>query len=358
MNIFEKPKPEHYENRLVAFVDLLGFSDLVEKVDEGMESFGRVADILGFMKQTEVDVRQRETHFTEIMGSLEVTAISDSLIVSVKFDPKHPQEILGFLYYLKSLQVRFVGEHKTLLRGYVCTGKMYHRDTVLFGVPYMKAYKSEKKVNDPKIAIAPELVPFIEKAEAETKYTDEKELTRRDEDGWVFVNYLQDPNMPDGNTFPYTYLLPEITEWLWGQLRTQPDGVLEKYIWLRDYIDSLIRENKCPAAEVTTHAFSQKYSLTKTLSQHAGQKVYFHRAGDHPCPEYWGLLNNDLPGATVISSAVVPAETLDENYDIRPENLSAVKNFLIELGSYSSEADKIISTKSGKTAEMTNQKSN
>jgi hypothetical protein len=244
-----------------------------------------------------------------------------------------------------------------LTRGYICAGKLYHCDNILFGVPYMKAYCSEKKVRDPKIVIDPELEAIVQQADSETQYTDEKELVRRDEDGSNFINYLQDPNLPDGNTSPYSYLLPEITEWTWQQLRTQRDGVLEKYIWLRDYIDLLIRENKCPDAEVATQAFSQKYSLTKALSKYAGRKVYFHRAGDHPCPEYWDLLDNKLACATVISSATVPVDTLDESYDIRPGKISAVKSFLIELGAYPSETDKIICSKSGKTAKMINQKS-
>jgi hypothetical protein len=347
MTIIEKPILEHYENRLVAFVDLLGFKKLVEDADGGgAESFAQLADLLGFMKQVETDVRQKQTHFKEVMDSLEATAISDSLIISVKFDPEQPQAILGFLYYLKSLQVRLVGDHKMLVRGYVCLGKLYHHDNILFGVPYMKAYCSEKKVCDPKIAIDPELEAIVQQADSETQYTDEKELVRRDEDGSNFINYLQDPNLPAGNTSPYSYLLPEITEWAWQQLRTQRGEVLEKYSWLRGYIDLLIRENKCPDAEVATQAFSQKYSLTKTLSQYAGRKVYFHRAGDHPCPEYWDLLDNEFAGATVISSATVPVDTLDESYDIRPGKLSAVKSFLIELGAYSSEADKIICSKS------------
>ena len=355
MTAIEKPTLENYESRLVAFVDLLGFERLVDEVDKGVDSFDRLSELLGFMKQVETDVRQRKTHFKEIMKSLEVTAISDSLIISVQFDPEQPQTILGFLYYLKSLQLRFVGEYKTLVRGYVCAGKMYHRDNVVFGVPYMKAHKSERNVNWPKIAIDPELEATIQQAESDTKYTDEKELTCRDEDVWWFVNCLQDPNLPVGNTFPYSYLLPQITEWLWERLRTERDRVLEKYRWLEGYIDSLVRENKCPAAEVVTHAFSQKYSLTKTLSQYAGRKVYFHRAGDYPCPEYWALLDNECAGATVISSVTVPVDTLDENHDIRPGKISAVKRFLIELGAYPSEADKIICSKSDKTAKMIKQ---
>jgi len=41
---------------------------------------------------------------------------------------------------------------------------------------------------------------------------------------------------------------------------------------------------------------------------------------------------------------------------IRPEKTSDVKRFLIELGAYPAEAEKIISSKSGKLAKMIKQK--
>ena len=60
----------------------------------------------------------------------------------------------------------------------------------------------------------------------------------------------------------------------------------------------------------------------------------------------------NVPGATQLTSATVPDGCLRANYEIRPDKLSVVKKFLIDLGAYPAEADKIISTKSGKTAKM------
>lgn len=351
MHTIEKPKFEDYENRLVAFIDVLGFENLVGAADRGTEPFEKIADLLGFMKGIEETLKG--SHFKEVLNTLEVSAMSDSLIVSALFEPNRPQSVLDFLYYIKSLQIRFIGDHQTLTRGYLCSGKMYHHNNVIFGVPYIKAFQCEKAVRGPKIAIDPDLEEIITHADAETKFTDAKELTRRDDDGWRFVNYLQDPNLPTGNTFPYSDVLPKITEFLWTQLRTQRDGVLQKYQWLQNYIDTLIRENKCPAAEISTLAFSQSYSLTKTLSQYSGQKVYFYMV-EEPYPEYWNLLNGEVPCAKLLSSTVVPEGCLSENCDIRSDKISEVKRFLVKLGAYPAEAEKIISTKSGKTVKMKN----
>jgi len=349
---FEKPRIEDYENRLVAFIDVLGFKRLVTDISQNKQSFDSIADLLGFMKQAEENVRQQETYFKDVMESLEATAISDSLIISARFDPEQPLDILAFLYYIKSLQAKFLGEYKTLIRGYVCAGMMYHQDNVLFGKPYIRAYEAEKDVNGPKVAIDPDLESLIEQAESETKFTDEKELTRRDEDGWWFINYLQDPNKHKGNTSPYCYYLPEITEWLWKELRTQRGRTLEKYKWLYNYIDSLIRENKCPDAEVVSQAFPQTYSLTQTLHQYAGEKVYFQKENGSSYCDYLELFNIRSPETDFISSAVVPTKILDENFDISPSKITDVIRFLIELGAYPAEAEKIIHRTSGKTTKM------
>lgn len=349
MHIFEKPKLEDYETRLVAFIDVLGFENLVGAVDRGAEAFEKISGLLGFMKGIEATLK--DSHFKDVLKTLEVSAMSDSLIISARLDPDIPQGILDFLYYIKSLQIRFLGDHQTLTRGYLCSGQLYHHNNIVFGVPYMKAFRCEKTVIGAKIAIDPDLEEIIAKADKETRFTDAKELTRRDDDGWRFVNYLQDPNLPDGNTFPYSYALPKITEFLWDQLRTQRDGVLQKYQWLWSYIDKLIRENKCPAAEISTLAFQQNYSLTKTLSQYSGQKVYFYM-DEEPYPQYWELLNGQMPCAKLLSSAMVPTECLNKNFDIRADKIPEVKRFLIEMGAYPAEAEKIISTKSGKTSKM------
>lgn len=349
MSAFETPDAKDYMRRVVAFVDVLGFESLVEQLDSQTVPFDKISRLLGFMKETEATLQ--DSHFREVLNTLEVSAMSDSLIISARFEPERPQSILDFLYYIKSLQIRFLGDHQTLTRGYLCAGKMYHSNNVIFGRPYMKAFRCEKSVGGPKIAIDPDLEDLILLADKETKFTDAKELTRRDKDGWRFVNYLQDPNLPEANTFPYCDALPKITEFLWNQLRVQRDGVLEKYRWLSSYMDELIFENKCPAAEVATLAFDQN-SLTKTLQQSAGKTVYFH-LNEKPYPEYF-LLDAHLPAARLLSSATVPERCLNENYDIRPDRLYAVKQFLMDLGAYPAEADKIISTKSGKTSKMKN----
>jgi hypothetical protein len=342
MSTFEHPKSEYYENRLVAFIDVLGFENRVKDVDAGEQDFKYIANLLGSMKKIESEIEK--SHFKEVIKTLEVSLLSDSLIISAKFEPDNKQSILDFLFYVKSIQIHLIGDHQTLTRGYLCAGKMYHRNNVVFGVPYMTAYQNEKSVKGPKIAIDPDLEGVIAQADSETIDIDLKDLTRRDEDGWRFVNYLQDPNLPQ-QCKPYTDVLPEITKWLWKQLRTQRGDVLEKYRWLEGYINELIRENKCPDAEVTTLAFLDPYKLTTTLQKYAGQRVYFH-------DEEWGLLEIHCEEVKLLGTAIVPSDVLTSTYDIRSDKLFAVKEFLTKLGAYSAEAEKIILTKSEKDAGM------
>lgn len=339
-------EPVEFQNRLVAYIDLLGFSDRVRKADAGDES--ALVSILAVLKSfEETKDGVSKGGFRRYVAQLECTHASDAVVLSTPYGQAEDERmtLLGFLYFLKQFQLRLLGNHRYLCRGYVCAGKMYHKDPVFFGVPYMKAFEMEKKVSDPKIAIDPDLEDAVRNAEAATKILEAKEIIVRDRDGWLFVNYIRPPK-PDYISDESCFF-PRITALLLEQLQTARDGVLEKYRWLERYIDSRIREGNCEVAELVFRAFIQKYDLTKLLHQDAGKRVglFF---GDYDCP--FSIRESAIFSALLgnpIREAIVPENCLDSEFNIRPEMLDTVRCFLRELGAYPSEVERIIALKSG-----------
>lgn len=145
---------EGYENRFVAFLDILGFKELIYKIeDEGEESsdFKRVRSVLNFLHEESVEsngqhdlpiYEQKEDYILEKeLGDPRISYISDCVIISTEstFD--------GFKALCNKL-TKFstdIACDGIFMRGAITHGKIYHHGPMLFGTAYQRAYELESK---------------------------------------------------------------------------------------------------------------------------------------------------------------------------------------------------------------------
>jgi len=145
-----------YEDRLVAFLDLLGFSKMVlNRQDDDVEFvINLIPDML-------------KTHKGNVLrDDLQVTTISDSIILSVKAEP---DDILKDLFNICVIVGRL--QHELALNGYymrggISVGKMIHdsQKNLIVGPAYIQAYLLEaKKCIVPRVVIGDEVLKFYNK---------------------------------------------------------------------------------------------------------------------------------------------------------------------------------------------------
>jgi hypothetical protein len=120
-----------YEDRAVAFIDILGFKNLVRD--------GRVSTILNAM-----EIMKRRIQ--EIEGVREaqvnISQFSDSLILSAP----NNQDGLPYLVHFASLVASELFLNGIWCRGGITTGPMYHKGSVAFGQALIDAYDLESKL--------------------------------------------------------------------------------------------------------------------------------------------------------------------------------------------------------------------
>jgi hypothetical protein len=145
-----------YEDRLVVFLDLLGFSKMVlDRQDDDVEF---VINLIPDMMKTHQGNVLRD--------DLQVTTISDSIILSVKAEP---DDILKDLFNVCVIVGRL--QHELALNGYymrggISVGKMVHdsKRNLIVGPAYIKAYLLEsKRCIVPRVVIGQEVVEFYGK---------------------------------------------------------------------------------------------------------------------------------------------------------------------------------------------------
>jgi hypothetical protein len=165
-------KPGQFpDERVVAFIDILGFKDLVDRMFGGEpELFRLLLEALDYTKSLECPDPDR---------LLAVTAFSDSVVISEGGE-------LGSAGVLASVGV-LSGEllkRGILCRGAICSGRTYHAQGICFGEGLITAYELERSTAiNPRIIISNEVAPTI-------SYLIEDPIPRlkRDSDRVLFVN--------------------------------------------------------------------------------------------------------------------------------------------------------------------------
>lgn len=242
-----------YEQRIVAFLDILGFKsildetvdkkgeDVEEKIDSVVSAYQAIRDVwdldngLGFAEYRKADSKQ-------------VSIFSDSIVVSFKVED--PSQVFFTLLEIKNV-IMLLLSRKILCRGAVSIGKFIHTESYLFGPALVEAYTLESKA-----AMYPRVILDNSVIEAGSKYSSvhhssktEKEyvksLLEQDSDGMYYVDYFfkarSELNDPE-NDFPsYIDNLGEIIrKGLMGSSHHSKADLRVKYSWMRERYNRMV----------------------------------------------------------------------------------------------------------------------
>jgi len=230
------PDYTNLKDALVAFIDILGFSQDVRAIHDE-RSFYRVASVLAALRDKAAACNKK----LQALVKVSMTAISDSVILSIPYSDPHCAFALMSL--VQRIQYDLLLAHQRLARGYIARGPIYHRDGLVFGAGYLDAYMGEEKGGGPpRVVVDPALIDQarrVVQAHKRPGYVSVFELLRSDPaDGSNFIDYLR----PIG--VPIEVLRDEreqITAFVDSALRTyrEDSSIHEKYRWLRDYLHAL-----------------------------------------------------------------------------------------------------------------------
>ncbi|MBT1443080.1 hypothetical protein KJI95_00870 [Shewanella sp. JM162201] len=122
-----------YEEKLVAFVDILGFSSLIGKIEED-EKLHKVLH----WALTHINSYKRTSEMENTAHSdLEVSVFSDCIVVTSDMNNFH-----ALVWAVGWLQAQLLGGG-ILTRGGISIGKVHHSDGILYGSGMLNAYRIE-----------------------------------------------------------------------------------------------------------------------------------------------------------------------------------------------------------------------
>jgi hypothetical protein len=250
-----------YQTRIVAFIDILGWKNAIQK--------RLPSDEVRALGKTLMQLQWVTNHYNALSnlmpsgmpwpGNPMMTQFSDSILISVDDDEHGRFELQRALQILSS---NLIGASR-LLRGGVARGEIFHNGSLVFGPALIEAYELESQhASSPRVILSEQLggewggadstgaIPWLPSP-----------------DGYLFFNFLQ-PFM--GNPFLKN---PKLWQDHLGPVRELilkmakdpncSEVVFSKYMWLAAYFDKVCDEYpECDVDKVMPLAIRTRWATS------------------------------------------------------------------------------------------------
>ena len=210
--------PAELKQHYVAFLDILGFSDMVH-ADVMSQEQVHLAKLFG-CHQRAGGIFQRDPECT-------ITQFSDSIVIARPYDPE------AFAPFVKGVAEyqRLLLDEELLCRGGIAVNKHFSNGSFTFSAGVIDAYRLESvHARNPRVVVSLDLLELLF-----PKRPIPGSLLIREDDGLYFVDYLG----ITGHRRPAS-LRRVVTRIVAGLLSRSEPSLREKGIWMAAYADSAL----------------------------------------------------------------------------------------------------------------------
>jgi hypothetical protein len=156
-----------FEEKFIAFIDVLGFKNMVEEAESGsgislteimshLSMLGTAEDSSKFEKYGPTTCPQSETLRRDL--NFKITQISDCAIISSEVSPAG---VINLLSHCFGAVIKLLLKG-IMCRGYITKGSIFHNEINVIGSGYQNAYKKESGVTAFRIEANERGTPFVE----------------------------------------------------------------------------------------------------------------------------------------------------------------------------------------------------
>ena len=228
-----------YEDRLIIYIDILGFSNFINYTSEtrvnSSDKILRINNFLNLIKKffTINDIVLSKTR--------QVTSFSDLIVISINLNEIHNIDLeIKDIFYLLLTSYR----NGFLLRGAIVYGKLIHTENTIFGPGLINAYEKERTIAKyPRVIIDDVIVSDLLDLEKKSKLPQNcRDFILRDFDGKYYIDIFYSIRENVDNLWEYLQMIKSICNILLEMI----DNPLlkEKYIWLKDKFVFHINQQK------------------------------------------------------------------------------------------------------------------
>lgn len=289
-----KSEAIEYENRVIAFIDILGFKEIIKQSEQDTSKIELVHSILEYLKalettdkwtlqllEIEEDAQKRGVENFDLRNRINTTAFSDSIVVSVKVDG-NVNEMTSTLIVNLSYVGAMLLEKGILIRGGITLGNIIHRENgIVFGQGLIDAYILEtKNAKYPRLVLSNKLIKSLNyPIETKKNRYPYHQYIERFDDGCVgfhqMIHYQVLQSLTEMTSSRLQHSLDKVRKVIIRGLDSSfehPD-VFEKFNWLKEQYNNLIIFDDNSSDSKTEEGLKIKIrSLNENI---AGQNVHY-----------------------------------------------------------------------------------
>lgn len=165
-----------YEKRIVAFIDILGFKEIIKASEFNSSKLKLIYETLLFLKtrekpeewnlqliEIEEDAQKKGVENFDIASKTSCTCFSDSIVVSVHVGDNNINEVASTLIANLSLIGAKLMTERILFRGAITIGNIIHKDNgLVMGQALIDAYQIETNISkNPRIILSNKLLGLL-----------------------------------------------------------------------------------------------------------------------------------------------------------------------------------------------------
>lgn len=223
-----------FEDRAIAFIDVLGFSDIVNNASKNAIVMSQLQSLVELLSSAVPTLNNTVENSVPHHLIPTHTYISDSIILSAPLFDRTVSNYNGLeILVMRCIQLthHFLNSGY-LLRGAIAVGKVWHEESNVVGPAYQEAYKLEKIGCEPRIVLSKNSAAQWEKG-----YGSGSRMCIQ-KDGVTMVNGLLDFYIP-GNT---EYGVIEAIYDKYDKLTEKainsslPPEAIKKWLWFKEYL--------------------------------------------------------------------------------------------------------------------------
>jgi hypothetical protein len=213
---------DDYEDRYVAFIDLLGFKEQVESAERNPSERAHLVELLTLVKDTLGE--------NPYIG-FRLNYFSDSIFLTAKRTPEGLWEMFQSIIRLTQNLL----QHNVLVRGGLTAGGTHHGREFLYGTAVNRAVIAERDAKNPMTLVSEEVVEDANRYGAA-----HQQWIARDNSGKPFVHYMIEYQVYRPEPIYAGMVILErpggrIIDFVCQRLNNDTGSILEKAEWLQAY---------------------------------------------------------------------------------------------------------------------------
>jgi len=229
-----------FENRAVAFIDVLGFKQVVDAAGKGGQKHTELESLIDVL----------ESAIPKLDGTVDHTMpkdlipkhiyISDSIILSAPLSSCQMPSYRGLsILVMRVIQISHILLSKGyLLRGGICVGAVWHTDSNIVGPAYQEAYQIETKTLVPRIELSPKAKEHWVSTEGSSNTMCLEYMNH------FIVNVLDDYYIQDKLHGAAERAFKKYSRIIETNLEANhPEAVRYKWWWFKEYLESEVKRN-------------------------------------------------------------------------------------------------------------------